>query len=125
MKKKFYLNIQSKGGAGKSMLTYLQAVKNETNEKTYFIDLDSSTKTSSQQIKFIQTHSENRLLTIEMFDNLKKIEREKLFEILAALNNYSFDEFYIDFGAPESEQLPALFNMDFTIDQFKEFETEL
>ena len=125
MKKKFYLNIQSKGGSGKSMLTYLQALKNETNEKTCFIDLDSSTKTSTQQIKFIQAHSENRLLNIDMFDNIRKIEREKIFEILAALNNYDFDEFYIDFGAPESEQLPALLNIDFTIDEFKEFEKEL
>ena len=73
MKKKFFLNIQSKGGSGKSMLTYLQALKNETNEKTCFVDLDSSTKTSTQQLKFIGSHSGNRIIQIEMFDNLKKI----------------------------------------------------
>ena len=30
--KTIYLNIQSKGGAGKSMLTYLQALKHENDE---------------------------------------------------------------------------------------------
>ena len=125
MKKKFYLNIQSKGGSGKSMLTYLQALKNETNEKTCFIDLDSSTKTSTQQLKFILVQANNRLLQIEMFDNLKKIEREKLFDIFSGLNSYDFDEYYIDFGAPESEQFPALLKLDFTVDDFKEFEKEL
>lgn len=73
MKKKFFLNIQSKGGSGKSMLTYLQALKNETNEKTCFVDLDSYNKTATQQLKFIGLHSSDRLLQIEMFDNLKKI----------------------------------------------------
>ena len=125
MKKKFFLNIQSKGGSGKSMLTYLQALKNETNEKTCFIDLDSSTKTSTQQLKFIGSHATNRIIQIDMFDNLKKIEREKLFDIFSALNTYNFEEYYIDFGAPESEQFPALLKLDFTVDDFKEFEKEL
>jgi cellulose biosynthesis protein BcsQ len=49
----FYFNIQSKGGAGKSMLTYLQALKHETNDQAVFVDLDSSTKTSVRQLRFI------------------------------------------------------------------------
>ena len=125
MKKKFFLNIQSKGGSGKSMLTYLQALKNETNEKTCFVDLDSYNKISTQQLKFIGLHSSDRIIQIEMFDNLKKIERNKLFDILSALNAYNFDEFYIDFGTPESAQFPALLQVDFTVDEFKEFEKEL
>ena len=44
--KTYYFNIQAKGGAGKSMLTYLQALKNEENASTLFVDLDNSTKTS-------------------------------------------------------------------------------
>ena len=125
MKKKFFLNIQSKGGTGKSMLTYFQALKNETNDKTCFVDLDSYNKTSTQQLKFIGLHSGNRIIQIEMFDNLKKIERKKLFDILSALNAYNFDEFYIDFGTPESAQFPALLKVDFTVDEFKEFEKGL
>jgi len=50
--KSFYFNIQSKGGSGKSMLTYLQALKHEKNEKAAFVDLDSSTQTSTRQLHF-------------------------------------------------------------------------
>lgn len=125
--KTFYFNIQSKGGSGKSMLTYLQALKHEKNEKTAFVDLDSSTQTSTKQLQFLANDGSKitRLFSIDIFDNLKKIEREKLFDILQAFNKQNFDDIYIDFGAPESEQLPALFSLDFSIEEFKEFEKEL
>ena len=123
--KTFYLNIQSKGGAGKSMLTYLQALKHEKNEKAAFVDLDSSTQTSTRQLHFLTQQAANRLFSVDIFDNLKKIERERLYEILQAFNTQPFDEVYIDFGAPESEQLPSLFSLDFSIEEFKEFEKEL
>jgi hypothetical protein len=45
--------------------------------------------------------------------------------VLQAFNSQPFEEIYIDFGAPESEQLPSLFSLDFSIDEFKEFEKEL
>lgn len=41
------------------------------------------------------------------------------------MNAYNFDEFYLDFGTPESAQFPALLKVDFTVDEFKEFEKEL
>jgi hypothetical protein len=123
--KTIYLNIQSKGGAGKSMLTYLQALRHENNESVAFVDLDSSTQTSIKQLKFIAAKSTSRLIQIDIFDNLKKIEREKLFQIFEALNSTGFKEIFVDFGAPESEQLPGLFSIDFSIDEFKEFEKEL
>ena len=44
---------------------------------------------------------------------------------MQAFNSQPFEEIYIDFGAPESEQLPSLFSLDFTIEEFKEFEKEL
>jgi cellulose biosynthesis protein BcsQ len=53
--KTIYFNIQSKGGAGKSMLTYLQAIKNEQNEKAFFVDMDGSTLTSSQALSQYQS----------------------------------------------------------------------
>jgi hypothetical protein len=123
--KTFYFNIQSKGGAGKSMLTYLQALKHEKNEKAAFVDLDSSTQTSTRQLHFLTQQEANRLFSVDIFDNLKKIEREKLYDVLQAFNTQPFEEIYIDFGAPESEQLPSLFSLDFTIEEFKEFEKEL
>ena len=123
--KTFYFNIQSKGGSGKSMLTYLQALKHEKNEKSAFVDLDSSTQTSTRQLHFLARQETNRLFSVDIFDHLKKIEREKLYDILQAFNSQPFEEIYIDFGAPESEQLPSLFSLDFTIEEFKEFEKEL
>jgi len=123
--KTFYFNIQSKGGAGKSMLTYLQALKHEKNEKAAFVDLDSSTQTSTRQLHFLTQQDANRLFSVGIFDNLKKIEREKLYDVLQAFNTQPFEEIYIDFGAPESEQLPSLFSLDFSIEEFKEFEKEL
>src|ERR1017187_1902213 len=123
--KTFYYNIQSKGGAGKSMLTYLQALKHEQNEKVAFVDLDSSTQTSTRQLHFLASQEANRLFSVDIFDRLKKIEREKLYDVLQVFNNQPFEEIYIDFGAPESEQLPSLFSLDFTIEEFKEFEKEL
>ncbi|MBS1666672.1 MAG: hypothetical protein JST58_04775 [Bacteroidetes bacterium] len=121
--KTIYFNIQSKGGAGKSMLTYFQALKHEDDPRSCFVDLDSSTKTSTRQLKFLD--EQNRLFEIDIYDNLKKIEREKLFEVLDILSRTDFAEIFIDFGAPESEQFPALFDFDFTVDEFKEFEKSL
>src|ERR1700712_1565308 len=123
--KTVYLNVQAKGGAGKSMLTYLQALKLETNNNTAFVDLDSSTKTSSKQLRFIRLKAPNRVLEVDIFDELKKIEREKLITVFEALKATNFEQIYIDFGAAESEQLPKLFNIDFTLDEFKEFENEM
>lgn len=123
--KTIYFNIQSKGGTGKSMLTYLQALKHEANPKVAFVDLDSSTRTSTGQLKFLTDASMIRLFTVDMFDHLRKIERERLLQVLEALNSKDFDEIFIDFGAPESEQLPALFSVDFSMEEFKEFEKEL
>lgn len=120
----FHFNIQSKGGAGKSMLTYLQGLKNEENEKSIFIDLDSSTKTSVKQLTFLR--EQKRVAEVTINDNQKRIDREKLFEVLENLAIIEqFEDFYIDFGAPESQQLPSLFNFDFSVDEFKEFETSL
>lgn len=121
--KTYYFNIQAKGGAGKSVLTYLQALKNESNPDSLFVDLDGSTKTSMKQLKFLK--EDKRIAEISITDNIKRIEREKLFKVLEALNCMNFNEIYLDFGAPESEQLPNLFTMDFTADEFKEFEGEL
>ena len=122
--KTFHFNIQSKGGAGKSMLTYLQGLKNEKNEKALFIDLDSSTKTSVKQLTFLK--EQKRIAEVTINDSQKRIDREKLFDViekLAVMEQY--DEFYIDFGAPESQQLPSLFNFDFTAEEFKDFESSV
>lgn len=118
--KKINLIIQSKGGAGKSFLTYLFALKNEANEKSLFIDLDHSTATSKAQLNFI--NQQERLNIVNITNNEQKIDRELLFQVLEEVASTEFDEVYIDFGAPESEQLPLLLEIDFTADEFLEFE---
>ena len=128
--KTFYFNLQSKGGAGKSMLTYLQALKNENNEKACFVDLDSFNKSSTKQLQFLQVSKKesdagkaSRFFTVDIYDHLKKMEREKMMDIIQGLAKYEFDDIYMDFGGSESEQFPTLFSLDFTIDEFKDFET--
>lgn len=122
--KQFFFNCQAKGGTGKSMLTYLQALKNEDNPETGFIDLDSSTKTSTRQLDFLVNDGQpDRLFTVDIFDSIKRIERERLLKILQSFNDKSFEQIYVDFGAPESEQLPPLLKLDFTSDEFKELES--
>lgn len=122
--KTFYFNIQAKGGAGKSMLTYLQALKRENDTESVFVDLDNSTKTSAKQLKFL-AGEKDRLISVDIIDEFHRIEREKLFGVLEELNDTAFSTIYLDFGAPESEQLPKLFSMDYTVKEFKAFETSI
>ncbi len=121
--KKYYFNIQSKGGVGKSILTYLQALKNEGNETVAFIDLDSSSHTSSKQLEFLA--HKGRVFEIELLDGIKRIEREQLFKVLEALNQTEYKEIFVDFGSAESDQLLRLLTLDFSISEFKDFETML
>ena len=123
--KKFHFNIQAKGGSGKSMLTYLLALKNEENTKAYFIDLDSSVKTSLQQLKFLQGKTPPRFAVMNLLDNREKIDRQLLFDNLLELSQKEHDDFYLDFGAPESDQLPSLLSKDYSIHELKQIETEL
>lgn len=123
--KQFQFNVQAKGGSGKSMLTYLQALKNERNQGTYFIDLDSSVQTSRQQLKFLQGKKPARFAMMNLLDGRDKLDRQLLFENLLELCGKDYDAFYLDFGAPESDQLPSLFSKDYSVEEFKQIETEL
>jgi len=123
--KQFQFNIQAKGGAGKSMLTYLQALKQQANDRSYFVDFDSSVKSSCQQLKFLQGKMPSRFATMSLLDQREKLDRQLLFENLYELSQKDYDSFYLDFGAPESDQLPSLFSKDYTIEEFKDVQDEL
>ena len=123
--KQFQFNVQAKGGSGKSMLTYLQALKYETDQRVYFIDLDSSVRSSLKQLTFLHGKKPSRFATIDLLDHRDKIDRQLLFEKLEEECQKDYDRFYLDFGAPESEQLPSLFSKDYTIEEFKQIESEL
>lgn len=123
--KKINFILQSKGGSGKSMLTYLLALKHEDDLKTYFIDFDSSVKSSTQQLQFLQGRKPARFAKMNLLDERGKIDRQRLFENLQTLVQKDYEEFYLDFGAPESEQFTSLFSKDYSIDEFKQIEQEL
>ncbi|HEV7347395.1 hypothetical protein [Telluribacter sp.] len=122
--KKFNFIIQAKGGVGKSFLTYLIAVKHEEDNGRTFIDVDSSTKTSTDQLRFL-AHRDRRLAGIDLLDSYRKIARDRLFDSLQQLALLPNQTFYLDFGAPESEQIPALLTLDLDQDELKEFERYL
>lgn len=121
--KKFYFNVQSKGGAGKSMLTYLQGLKYENDKNVAFVDLDHSVKTSSSQLQFLAV--QQRLFAMNIYNDYKRVDREKLFKVLETLSEQDFSGVIIDFGATESEQLLSFLEYDFTVEEFKVFEQEL
>ena len=123
--KKFYFNLQAKGGVGKSFLTALIALKKEDNPEAYFVDLDSSVKTSTQQLKFLQGKTPARFAGMNLLDHRNKIDRQLLFENLNILSSKDYKEFYLDFGAPESAEFPSLFGTDYNIEEFKQIEKEL
>jgi hypothetical protein len=123
--KHFHFNLQSKGGVGKSMLTYLLALKNEDNEQSYFGDVDSSVKSSSQQLKFLQGRTPARFAAVNLLDARNKIDRQLLFDNLLFLSQKNYENFYLDFGAPESTEFPSLFSNDYTVEEFKQIADEL
>jgi cellulose biosynthesis protein BcsQ len=123
--KKVHFISQAKGGAGKSMLTYLLALKNESNTRSYFIDLDSSVMTSSKQLQFLKGQKPTRFALMNLLDGRDKLDRQLLFENLLELTQKDYDDFYLDFGAPESDQLPSLFTKDYSALEFKQIEQEL
>lgn len=122
-KKTIHFIIQSKGGVGKSFLTYLFALKNQENPTVAFFDLDSSTETSERQLKFLK--EKGRVYQISLLDERRKIVRDRLLSSIKQLAEMEYQELFLDFGAPESEQLPALFSFDFSTTALKKFETKL
>ena len=117
--KQLHFVVQAKGGVGKSLLTYLLGLSNHSNEDALFVDVDSSTQTSSRQLKFLGEH---RTETLSLLNDKEVLVRDKFIAYLESLADTPFQNIYFDFGAPESEQFPALIERDLP---FKEFLDEL
>ena len=100
--------LQSKGGVGKSFHTYFRALS-VPDEHSLFVDVDSSTQTSTRQLKFLGA---DRLETISLLDNRDVLVRDTFLGYMESLAESSFEKIYMDFGAPESEQIPALIQRD-------------
>ena len=107
--KKLHFIAQSKGGVGKSLLMYLMALKNSHKQNCLFVDMDASTFTSKRQLSFVDP---GKLDSVSLLNERAAIQRDNLFLYLDKLSKSPYQEIYIDLGAPESEQLPALIEFD-------------
>lgn len=115
--KKMHLILQAKGGVGKSLLTYLFALTKAHKPDTLFVDVDSSTKTSTRQLVFLR---ENQLESISLLNNHEMLVRDIFIKYLESVSQTNFKEIFFDFGAPESEQFPALMKHDIPFKLFLE-----
>ncbi len=107
--------IQAKGGVGKSLLTYLIAQSQKDNPNSYFVDLDGSTHTSTRQLQFLD---QERVEAVNLLNNSDVLIRDLLIQYLESLAKTHFTDVYLDFGAPESEQFPALISKDLPFSDF-------
>lgn len=109
--KKVHLILQSKGGVGKSLLTWLLANQFK-NEDVLFIDTDESTKTSSRRLNSFL--DEGKSLFFPILNDNKKLEREMFLSMFERIANVEEKTVFVDFGAPESEEFRKL--LEFEID---------
>ena len=115
--KNLHFIVQAKGGVGKSILMYLFALKHYKDPKCLFIDVDASTQTSTRQLKFVHQDQSD---VASLLDEKGLLIRDNLLAYLQSLAKENFEEAYFDFGAPESEQLPALIEYDIPLKDFAE-----
>ena len=116
--KQLHFIVQAKGGVGKSMLTYLLGLaKDDDKNQSLFVDVDSSTQTSTRQLKFL---GENRMETLSLLNDKEVLVRDNLVSYLESIVNLHFNNVFFDFGAPESEQVPALIDRDLPLKEFME-----
>ena len=114
--KQLHFIVQAKGGVGKSMLTYLLGLARDNDKnQSLFVDVDSSTQTSTRQLKFL---GENRTETLSLLNSNEALVRDNLVTYLESLIDVPFHNIYFDLGSPESEQLPALNNRDLSLKEF-------
>ncbi|MCU0468926.1 MAG: hypothetical protein MUF58_10010 [Arcicella sp.] len=115
--------MQNKGGVGKSMLTYLLALKHQKDsnegienlDKILFADGDILNLTTDRQCKFLT------IAHVNLMDKNQKFQRDKLLRSLEYFSKVEADIIYIDFGASESGQFPALVSLDYSSDLFQDF----
>lgn len=123
-----YCQVQGKGGAGKSFLTYLLGLKHYRDENAIFIDADFNSKTSStQNLRFIPPKKEiKRVVFFNILDDKKNIERKLFMAMLTRFgkNEFTFDRVFIDFGTLESDQFLELFITLFKPGELHELEKE-
>lgn len=111
--KKVNLILQSKGGVGKSLFLWFVA-QAERENPTAFIDLDESTQTTSARLGSVVGQA--RVKHFKILNENKKLEREKILNLFESLSQSKTDKWFIDFGAPESEEFRKLLEFDVPAD---------
>ncbi|HEV7382460.1 MAG TPA: hypothetical protein VGN64_21845, partial [Dyadobacter sp.] len=81
----------------------------QQEDSSLFVDVDHSTKTSSRQLKFL---GEDRIESLSLIDRRDVLVRDLFIGYIESLDGAPFEQVYMDFGAPESEQFPALVGRD-------------
>ncbi len=105
MKKQVTFIAQSKGGTGKSFITWFIA-QNKKETQTAFIDLDKSTRTSARLKKIV---GDKRVLELSIIDENMKLDREMFLNLFENISKTKTNEWYVDLGAPESDELKSFF----------------
>ena len=112
--KKINLVLQSKGGVGKSLFMWFVA-QAEKEDTTAFIDLDESTQTSFARLGSIV--GEERVRHFAILDENKKLEREEIMNLFEKISKTKTDRWFIDFGAPESEEFRKLLEYNISAEE--------
>jgi hypothetical protein len=104
MNKKIYLITQAKGGAGKSVLTFMLA---EKYKEATILDLDDATTTSMKQLAY------RKPFRVSFLDSItKRIDRGAFVGLFESIISASNNLFIADLGASVAEQLPKYFSMN-------------
>lgn len=104
MEKKIYLITQAKGGAGKSVLTFMLA---EKYKEAAILDLDDATTTTMKQLAY------RKPIKVSFLDpTTKRIDRGAFNGLFESTMEAKKELFIADLGASVAEQLPKYFNMN-------------
>ncbi|MFM7858645.1 MAG: hypothetical protein ACKO96_43680 [Flammeovirgaceae bacterium] len=104
MEKKIYLITQAKGGAGKSVLTFMLA---EKYKDAAILDLDDATTTTLKQLAY------RKPVKVSFLDpTTKRIDRGAFNGMFESIVESKRDLFVADAGASVAEQVPKYFAMN-------------
>lgn len=116
--KKINLILQSKGGVGKSFLTWL--INQKLREQSVlFVDADQSTRTTFHRM------GDARCKSFDLLDSNLKTDREKLLNLLAWAAEQPEEMVFVDFGAPESVEFLNALKVNYTIHEVKSLLEEM
>jgi hypothetical protein len=104
MNKKIFFITQAKGGAGKSVLTFMLA---EKYREAVILDLDDATTTSIKQLAY------RKPIKVSFLDpTTKRIDRGAFNGLFESIIEANRELFIADLGASVAEQLPKYFAMN-------------